>query len=288
MSYSSSDYYYNRLKKTYFNKLNLKSKQQQQQQQQQQAIMASKYRAKLQQDREQAATISQERDEQQKELESIIKDLEEENSFLMEEYTRLQSQLGTNRSSTSVAAATTSSAYYPSDVYNSRKANTLHYGGTDHYQTYNRMKQSTQRRYMMDYGSGSVGYHSVRALSSSPTPTQNSQRNYVGSAFYAPPQTSQPNGSAGRIPFLFKSTIQTPATVSLASGVNSKESEMMMLKEARMLREHEDKLEARMKILENHNRLLDSQLKQLKALLNNVCVVEYIIVFDLKLETLKV
>lgn len=272
MSYSSSDYYYNRLKRTYINKLYLKSKQQQQQQQQQQAIMASKYRAKLQQDREQAATISQERDEQQKELESIIKDLEEENSFLMEEYTRLQSQLGTNRSSTSVAAAaTTSSAYYPSDVYNSRKANTLHYGGTDHYQTYNRMKQSTQRRYMMDYGSGSVGYHSVRALSSSPTPTQNSQRNYVGSAFYAPPQTSQPNGSAGRIPFLFKSTIQTPATVSLASGVNSKESEMMMLKEARMLREHEDKLEARMKILENHNRLLDSQLKQLKALLNNVC-----------------
>ncbi len=43
-----------------------------------------------------------------------------------------------------------------------------------------------------------------------------------------------------------------------------------MLSEARMLRQHEDRLEARMKILENHNRLLDAQLKQLKSLLNKV------------------
>jgi len=42
-----------------------------------------------------------------------------------------------------------------------------------------------------------------------------------------------------------------------------------MLAEARLLRQHEDRLEARMKILENHNRLLDSQLKQLRTLLNN-------------------
>ena len=43
-----------------------------------------------------------------------------------------------------------------------------------------------------------------------------------------------------------------------------------IIEEAKLLREHEHRLEARMKVLENHNKLLDTQLKQLRNLLNTV------------------
>lgn len=221
--------------------------------------------------------------EQQKELESIIKDLEEENTFLIEEYTRLQHQLARN-------------------AKNGRSQQQV---------------QGARRPHMTDYnGSGIVpgaGYHSVRALSSSPTPMQAAQRGssvanyctYLGGrnqpasngslngAHYHPHQHhmgSMTLNSYNRVPLLFKSTASSSGHhsqshhrhhqtshhhneqhLSLSSSLASKcDKESEILKEARLLRQHEDKLEARMKILENHNRLLDSQLKQLKSLLNNV------------------
>jgi len=42
-----------------------------------------------------------------------------------------------------------------------------------------------------------------------------------------------------------------------------------MIAEAQLLRQHKDRLEARMRILEDHNEQLDSQLKHLRQLLNN-------------------
>jgi hypothetical protein len=58
------------------------------------------------------------------------------------------------------------------------------------------------------------------------------------------------------------------ATNYLSSRSMSRERNI--IEEAKLLRQHETRLEARMKILENHNRLLDAQLKQLRLLLNNV------------------
>ncbi len=55
------------------------------------------------------------------------------------------------------------------------------------------------------------------------------------------------------------------------SNGRSMSRERSIIEEAKMLRQHETRLEARMKILENHNRLLDAQLKQLRQLLNSVC-----------------
>lgn len=43
-----------------------------------------------------------------------------------------------------------------------------------------------------------------------------------------------------------------------------------MLAEARMLRQHKTRLEARMKILEEHNRQLETQLGRLRQLLDEV------------------
>ena len=58
------------------------------------------------------------------------------------------------------------------------------------------------------------------------------------------------------------------APLSGSTTALSKDNSSQIMNEARLLRQHEDRLEARMRILENHNRLLDAQLKQLKSLLN--------------------
>ena len=54
-----------------------------------------------------------------------------------------------------------------------------------------------------------------------------------------------------------------------ASNVSS-DVERDMLAEARLLRQHKTRLEARMKILEEHNRQLETQLGRLRQLLDEV------------------
>ena len=56
-----------------------------------------------------------------------------------------------------------------------------------------------------------------------------------------------------------------------ASGVPS---DAEILQEAKMLREHKGRLETRMKILEDHNSQLESQLGKLKMMLHDVSVKE--------------
>lgn len=46
-----------------------------------------------------------------------------------------------------------------------------------------------------------------------------------------------------------------------------------MLAEAKLLRQHKGRLEARMQILEDHNRQLEAQLHRLRQLLDEVTVV---------------
>lgn len=46
--------------------------------------------------------------------------------------------------------------------------------------------------------------------------------------------------------------------------------EVDMVSEARMLRQHKGRLEARMQILEDHNRQLEAQLQRLRQLLEEV------------------
>ena len=55
-----------------------------------------------------------------------------------------------------------------------------------------------------------------------------------------------------------------------ASGVPASDAEI--LQEAKMLREHKGRLETRMKILEDHNSQLESQLGKLKMMLHDVSV----------------
>lgn len=55
-----------------------------------------------------------------------------------------------------------------------------------------------------------------------------------------------------------------------SSGNHSSEVERDMLAEARLLRQHKTRLEARMKILEEHNRQLETQLSRLRQLLDEV------------------
>ena len=57
-----------------------------------------------------------------------------------------------------------------------------------------------------------------------------------------------------------------------SSGNHSSEVERDMLAEARLLRQHKTRLEARMKILEEHNRQLETQLSRLRQLLDEVCL----------------
>jgi hypothetical protein len=57
-----------------------------------------------------------------------------------------------------------------------------------------------------------------------------------------------------------------------SSGNHTSEVERDMLAEARLLRQHKTRLEARMKILEEHNRQLETQLSRLRQLLDEVCL----------------
>lgn len=57
-----------------------------------------------------------------------------------------------------------------------------------------------------------------------------------------------------------------------ASGNPTSDVERDMLAEARLLRQHKTRLEARMKILEEHNRQLETQLNRLRQLLDEVFV----------------
>lgn len=49
-----------------------------------------------------------------------------------------------------------------------------------------------------------------------------------------------------------------------------------MLAEAKLLRQHKGRLEARMQILEDHNRQLEAQLHRLRQLLDEVLLVFYL------------
>lgn len=63
----------------------------------------------------------------------------------------------------------------------------------------------------------------------------------------------------------------TPIPHQPAGGSSAaSDVERDMLAEARMLRQHKSRLEARMKILEEHNRQLESQLSRLRQLLDEV------------------
>jgi hypothetical protein len=193
---------------------------------------------------------------QQQELENIIRDLEEENSFLIEEYTRLQNQLNTNTSNKNLLQHKNGGG--------SGKASTLQYYSN---------KNKYQKQLIEMGGSNGQTNFGIRALSSSPTP-QSSILGAGGSySFYPASNGSLNNGSSmstsayNKVPLLFTTTSSVQQQDTFKS-----DKETQILAEARALRQHEDRLEARMKILENHNRLLDSQLKQLKSLLNNVSI----------------
>lgn len=60
-------------------------------------------------------------------------------------------------------------------------------------------------------------------------------------------------------------------TTSAASALtNGSSSEREMLAEAKLLRQHKTRLEGRMKILEDHNKQLEAQLRRLRHLLDQV------------------
>ena len=67
---------------------------------------------------------------------------------------------------------------------------------------------------------------------------------------------------------LFSSANQTMNSIMNSSG--SVPSDVEILQEAKMLREHKGRLESRMKILEDHNLQLESQLGKLKMMLHEV------------------
>ena len=58
---------------------------------------------------------------------------------------------------------------------------------------------------------------------------------------------------------------------SVVNSSGSVPSDVEILQEAKMLREHKGRLESRMKILEDHNLQLESQLGKLKMMLHEVC-----------------
>ena len=106
--------------------------------------------------------------DQQEELENIIRDLEEENVFLMEEYTRLQNQLNMNQT-TSVNTSNNAQTVYS----NSSKVKASNY---------------QQQIYDLTQSQNTIGNSGSRGLSSSPTlanqTIQNTllpQSSYIGS-----------------------------------------------------------------------------------------------------------
>ena len=67
---------------------------------------------------------------------------------------------------------------------------------------------------------------------------------------------------------IFFSSLNQQSHLNITRTNHFKDNQI--IEEAKLLREHEYRLETRMKVLENHNKLLDSQLKQLRNLLNTV------------------
>ena len=57
---------------------------------------------------------------------------------------------------------------------------------------------------------------------------------------------------------------------SIMNGSRSVPSDVEILQEAKMLREHKGRLESRMNILEDHNLQLETQLGKLKMMLHEV------------------
>lgn len=242
---------------------------------------------------------------QQQELENIIRDLEEENTFLIEEYTRLQSQLATSSNKPTVSGTGDYGQLAHGKSVSSKASTLQHYGHrSKHYnkQIYEMtgvIAAAGAGGLNMPTGSTMAANYSIRALSSSPTPhgsssvhlpqIYNASANYA-SSFYpvvsnASLNSVANNGSGAgasmltnnpynRVPLLFSTT--SPTSMLQENFIKS-DKDSQILAEARALRQHEDRLEARMKILENHNRLLDTQLKQLKNLLNNVSRIHFII-----------
>ena len=68
-------------------------------------------------------------------------------------------------------------------------------------------------------------------------------------------------------------------TGASAGGNGSSDIERDMLAEARLLRQHKTRLESRMKILEEHNRQLETQLGRLRQLLDEVHFVANLLYF---------
>lgn len=174
----------------------------------------------------------------------------------MEEYTRLQGQLNSNLNDSNQI------------VKGSARSFTLqHSAHKSKYHKY--LSDITQTQY-----SASVAQ---RALSSSPTSQltqssvllpQTSQANANHQLHYPSSNGSlNLNASVNKFPEIFTPLNSANSSNLRSTSLSNKDSQM--LAEARLLRQHEDRLEARMKILENHNRLLDSQLKHLRGLLNN-------------------
>jgi hypothetical protein len=193
----------------------------------------------------------------------------------MEEYTRLQNQINTQQQA-SLSNHNLNETANNNNVFK-MKSFTLQNNTTSNGSHKNRHQQYTQllqTKYKTNCSSSS------RALSSSPVSQSHTNmsfghHNTTTNNYYPNSNimnsTSMINSLQGstysKLPNLFKPLNRS---VNMLYSTNSKESQM--INEARMLRQHEDRLEARMKILENHNRLLDSQLKQLKSLLNKVII----------------
>jgi hypothetical protein len=169
----------------------------------------------------------------------------------MEEYTRLQNQLN--------SSTATSAVHKNKNMFSINKIKT------------STLQHTSNQQYASDL---SQAYHTIssssRALSSSPTILNQQTAPGSNSHYYTSSgslNTKNGNLSYNKVPTLFASVNSSAAVKSNKYSNGNKETNM--LAEARLLRQHEDRLEARMKILENHNRLLDSQLKQLRTLLNN-------------------
>lgn len=196
-----------------------------------------------------------ENDPQQQELENIINDLEEENMYLMEEYTRLQTQLSTTSQST-----TTNTLGRAGTITNGQRPMSMSNSGT----------LQSSARYSTD-----MKYNTVRssAYSNYASPTHNSYYKYdsykSNGSLNGKANSYNYNSNYSKVPQLF-TAFNGSESHNQINSIKTLSKETQMLAEARLLRQHEDRLEARMKILENHNRLLDSQLKQLRTLLNNV------------------
>jgi len=70
---------------------------------------------------------------------------------------------------------------------------------------------------------------------------------------------------------IVKSPYDNVADSKVNSEMDGHDAEMIA--EARLLRQHKGRLEARMQILEDHNRQLDSQLRRLRQLLAEQVIV---------------